>query len=159
VSGTPFTVSQNVDESFTGNGGDRPNLVPGVPIYNRAPQIYSDTGITTKYADRSYLNQNAFTPNTVPGTQGTVSRNSFSNPIYFQNDAQISRIFPIREKVDLTLRFEAYNVLNHPSFSSGNNGANVSNAVVTFNLSGSNFGELTGSNAARIFQIAGRLSF
>lgn len=158
VSGTPFTVTQNVDQSFTGNGGDRPNLVPGVPIYNRT-KIYSDTGITTKYADRSYLNQNAFTANTVPGTQGTVSRNSFYNPIYFQNDAQISRIFPIRERVNLLLRLEAYNVLNHPSFSSGNNGANVSNAAVTFNLPGSNFGELTGSNAARIFQIAAKVSF
>jgi hypothetical protein len=155
VSGTPFTVTQgSFDQSFTGNGGDRPNLVPGVPIYNYT-KIKSDTQPGTKqnYADRSYLNQNAFVANTVPGTQGNVSRNSFSNPIYFQNDAQISRIFPVHEKYNLALRLEAFNVLNHPSFSSGNNSANISNSVATFNLSGSNFGEITSTSVgARIFQ-------
>jgi hypothetical protein len=67
VSGTPFTVSENEDVSFTGSGGDRPNLVPGVPIYNRT-KIKSDPGGAI-YADRSYLNEAAFTSNTVPGTR------------------------------------------------------------------------------------------
>ncbi len=157
VSGTPFTVSQNVDESFTGNGGDRPNLVPGVPIYNKT-KILSDP--SSNYSDRSYLNQNAFTANLAPGTQGTASRNEFSNPIYFQNDAQISRIFPIHEKYNLDLRFEAYNLLNHPSFNSGNNGANVSNGLVTFNGSGSKFGEIAGTSVgARVFQGAVKVFF
>ena len=160
VSGTPFTVTQNEDESFTGNGGDRPNLVPGVPIYNYT-KIKSDTQLGTKqnYLDRSYLNQNAFVANTIPGTQGNISRNSFSNPTYFQDDAQISRIFPIRERYNLDLRFEAFNVLNHPSFTSGNNGANVSNGVATFAGSGSNFGEITSATGARVFQGAVRVFF
>ncbi len=152
VSGTPFNVTQNQDESFTGNGGDRPDLVPGVPIYNYT-KILSDAqpGTTSTYATRSYLNQAAFVLNTVPGAQGNISRNSFSNPIYSQDDAQISRIFPIHEKYNLDLRIEAYNVLNHPSFSSGNNGGP--------SFTG-NFGEITGtSQNGRVFQGAIKVFF
>ena len=149
VSGTPFTVSENQDESFTGNGGDRPNLVPGVNPYNYT-KIKSDPGGAV-YADRSYLNQAAFVLNTVPGTQGNISRNSFRNPIYFQDDAQISRIFPIHEKYNLDLRLEAFNVLNHPSFSSGNNGGP--------SFTG-NFGEITGTSVGgRVFQGAVKVVF
>jgi len=36
VTGTPFTVTEGQDESFTGNGGDRPDLVPGVNPINYA---------------------------------------------------------------------------------------------------------------------------
>jgi hypothetical protein len=152
VSGTPFNVTEGQDESFNGSGGDRPNLVPGVKIYNYT-KIKSDSqaGTTQNYADRSYLNQAAFTLNLVPGTQGNIGRNSFSNPIYFQNDAQISRIFPIHEIYNLDLRIEAYNVLNHPSFSSGNNGGP--------SFSG-NFGEITGTSVGgRVFQGAVKVFF
>lgn len=152
VSGTPFNVTENQDESFTGNGGDRPNLVPGVNPYNYT-KIQSYTPGTQKftYAMRSYLNQAAFVLNTVPGTQGNIGRNSFSNPIYFQNDAQISRMFPFHERFNLYLRLEAFNVLNHPSFSSGNNGGP--------SFTG-NFGEITSTSVgARVFQGAVKAFF
>jgi Carboxypeptidase regulatory-like domain len=162
VSGTPFTVNEgSYDISFTGSGGDRPNLVPGVPIYNYT-KIQSAIGLSgaAQYAVRSYLNQAAFTANTVPGTQGTAGRNAFRNPIYFQNDVQLSRIFPIHEKYNLDLRFEAFNVLNHPSFSSGNNSASVSNGVASFNQPGSTFGEITGTSVgSRVFQAAAKIFF
>ena len=156
VSGTPFTVTQGQDESFTGSGGDRPNRVPGVPIYNYTKIKANPAGAL--YADRSYLNENAFVPNTVPGTQGNVSRNSLRNPIYFQNDAQVSRIFPIHERYNLALRFEAYNLLNHPSFSSGNNSPSVSNGVATF--TDGKFGEITGTSVGgRILQASAKIFF
>jgi hypothetical protein len=149
VSGTPINVTEGQDESFTGNGGDRPNLVPGVNPYNYT-KIKSDPGGAV-YADRSYLNQAAFLLNTVPGTQGVISRNSFSNPIYFQNDAQISRVFPIHEKYNLDVRLEGFNFLNHPSFSSGNNGGP--------SFSG-NFGEITSTSVGgRVFQGAVKVFF
>jgi len=149
VTGTPFTVTEGQDESFTGNGGDRPNLVPGVNPINYA-KIKSDHSGAV-YADRSYLNQAAFTLNTVPGTQGNISRNSFYGPIYIQDDAQLSRIFPIHESLNLDLRIEAFNVLNHPSFNNPNSGGP--------NFSGS-FGEITGTSVGgRVFQGGIKLSF
>jgi len=150
VSGGPINVSEGQDESFTGNGGDRPNIVPGVNPYNFA-KIKSDHVGGALYADRSYLNPAAFTLNTVPGTQGDVSRNSLNGPMYVQDDATLSRIFPIHEKLNLELRLEAYNVLNHPTFS------NPSSGGPTF---GGSFGEIGGqSNSPREFQFAARVSF
>ena len=150
VSGTPFTVSEGQDESFTANGGDRPNLVPGVNPF-KYTKIRSDNKGSATYADRSYLNQAAFVLNTVPGTQGNISRNSFSGPVYVQDDAQISRIFPIHERYNLDLRLEAFNFLNHPSFNNPNSGGP--------SFTG-NFGEITGtSQGGRVFQGAVKLFF
>jgi hypothetical protein len=149
VTSTPFTVTQNQDESFTGNGGDRPNLIPGVnPI--KYAKILSDHGGAV-YANQSYLNQAAFTLNTVPGTQGDISRNSFYGPIYFQDDAEISRILPIRDNFNLDLRLDAFNALNHPSFN------NPSSSGPSFTGS---FGEITGTSVGgRVFQGAVKVSF
>jgi hypothetical protein len=61
----------------------------------------------------------------------------------FQFDSQISRIFPVTEKLNLDFRLEAFNVLNHPSFSNPSSG----------NPSSSTFGEITGTSiGARVFQ-------
>ena len=149
VSGTPFTITENQDETFTGNGGDRPNLVPGVNPFKYTKILSDHTG--SVYANQSYLNQAAFVLNTVPGTQGNISRNSFRGPIYFQDDAQISRIFPIHEKYNLDLRIEAFNALNHPSF----NNPNSSGPSFT-----GSFGEITGTSVGgRVFQGAVKLFF
>jgi hypothetical protein len=149
VSGTPFTVTENQDESFTGNGGDRPNLVPGVNPFKYTKILSDHSGAV--YADRSYLNQAAFVLNTVPGTQGNISRNSFRGPVYFQDDAQISRIFPLHDNFNLDLRLEAFNVLNHPSFNNPNSGGP--------SFTGS-FGEITGTSVGgRVFQGAVKVLF
>ena len=149
VTSQPFTVSEGQDESFTGNGGDRANLVPGVnPIHYT--KILSDHSGTV-YANQSYLNQAAFTLNTVPGTQGNISRNAFYGPIYIQDDAQISRIFPIHENLNLDLRLDAFNALNHPSFNNPSSGGP--------SFSG-NFGAITGTSVGgRVFQGAIKVSF
>ncbi len=38
------------------------------------------------------------------GTQGNTVRNELYGPIYIQDDAQISRIFPIHESFNMDLR-------------------------------------------------------
>lgn len=150
VTSTPVNISEGQDESFTANGGDRPNLVPGVNTYKKT-KIRSNHGGAV-YASQSWLNQAAFVLNTVPGTQGGISRNSFRGPIYFQNDAQISRIFPLHEQFKLDLRLEAFNFLNHPSFSHPNSGGP--------GFVGGSFGEITGTSVGgRVFQGAVKLSF
>jgi hypothetical protein len=152
ISGMPINVTEsNYDESFTANGGDRPNLVPGVNPYNYVKITTANT-----VATRSYLNQAAFTANTIPGTQGNVSRNAFNGPVSIQDDAQVSRIFPVHE-YSLDIRVEAFNFLNHPSFNNPNSSSTTFNG--TFGGITSQSGGGSDGFAARVFQGAVKFSF
>jgi Carboxypeptidase regulatory-like domain len=172
-SGTAFTVTSGQDNSLTDVGNDRPNLVPGVNPYAEV-KFRNASG----ESNREYLNPAAFqqvwqtagcasaTASGCPalGTYGNIGKNSFHGPRFFQFDAQISRIFPIRESWTTTLRLEAFNVLNHPDFTppsgTGNSG---SNAVLT----SSTFGQVSSlaSNGtvntfgARVFQGSVKINF
>jgi hypothetical protein len=144
ISGAPFTVTSGQDNSLTDVGNDRPNLVSGVPVYIHIP-LRSGSGA----ANRGYLNPAAFSqiPTTAFGTYGNLGRNTFRGLPAYQVDAQVSRIFPIYERLNMTLRLEAFNLLNHPNFSTPSAG-----------LTSSTFGQISSiSNAARVFQ--GSLKF
>jgi hypothetical protein len=146
-SGAPFTVTQGADESLTANGNDRANQIPGVKVY-LPTAIRQATGA----ANRGYLNPAAFALNTVPGSFGNTSRNEFRGKPAFNMDAQISRIFPLHEPVDLDLRLEAFNMLNHPNFST----PSASNPAA----SNATFGQISStSNNARVFQGAVKVRF
>ena len=72
------------------------------------------------------------------GTFGNIRRNSFRTPPFLQFDSQISRIFPIHESLAMTLRLEAFNVLNHPDFSGGLPGRQPEPYLVNLWASGTN---------------------
>jgi hypothetical protein len=161
TSGAALNVTSGQDNSLTGVGNDRPNLVPGV-----SPYVKTTFRKGSGAANRAYLNPAAFAQVTAPcgsnlngcptlGTFGKVHRNSFRTPPFLQFDSQISRVFPVHESLALTLRLEAFNVLNHPDFQVGSLGANQ-------NLTSSTFGQVgqtaTG-NAAREFQGSVKVSF
>ncbi len=145
LSGAPFTVTSGVDNSLTDVGNDRPSLVPGISPYLNAP-LRSASGAT----NRGFLNPAAFCSATCisPGTYGNIGRNTFRGRTSYQFDAQISRIFPIHESLNATLRIEAFNVLNHPNFN-----------TPTASTASSTFGQVTGSSAARIFQGSVKFAF
>jgi hypothetical protein len=161
LSGAPFNVTSGVDNSLTDNNGlDRPNLVPGVPVYQRV----AFRNISSP-ANREYLNPAAFAqvtascpgyPNVVAttcpqlGTLGNIGRNAFRGIPAYNVDAQVSRIFPVYERLTLNLRLEAFNLLNHPNFSTPSTNLNTT----------SSFGQVSGtSNQARVFQGSVKLVF
>lgn len=145
MSGAPYTVTAGQDNSLTNIGNDRPNLVPGVPVYLHTT-IRSGQGA----ANRGLLNPAAFSqiPSSAFGTYGNIGRNSFRGPTSYQFDAQVSRVFPIHEELNATFRLEAFNVLNHPNFS-----------VPSAGLTSTTFGQTSSTGAARIFQGSVKLSF
>jgi hypothetical protein len=146
ISGAPFTVTAGQDNSLTDVGNDRPNLVAGVPVYLNIARKSGSGAL-----NRGYLNPAAFSqiPTSAFGTYGNISRNSFRGPTAYQFDAQVSRIFPIYERLNATFRLEAFNVLNHPNFSNPSAG-----------LTSSTFGQISSqSNAARVFQGSVKLIF
>ena len=141
TSGLPYNVTSGIDNSLTGIGQDRPNLV-------NPNAIYTGLKITQKAAGNlTYLNKAAFAQN-APGTFGNLGRNAVRGPNYFDLDAALSRSFPIRERYAFIIRLEAFNVLNHPNLS-----------AFTTALNSSTFGNATTANDPRIFQLAGKITF
>jgi hypothetical protein len=166
--GSPFTVTTGTDISLTDIGNDRPNLVPGVPVYLHHA-IRSGTGA----ANRAYLNPAAFCGNSTTaapcplpvasGTYGNASRNAFRGAPFYQFDAQISRVFPIWERLAMQLRLEAFNLLNHPDFNAptgSTTGTIAGTSGGAAALSSSTFGQVSSTwNTARVFQGSVKLTF
>lgn len=147
ISGLPLNITSGVDNSRSGIGLDRPNLVPGV-------DPYTHTKIQQR-ANLAYFNKAAFVQNDV-GSYGNLSRNYFRTPSNYNFDLAVSRIFPVHERLNFQLRMEAFNVLNHPNFSTVNaTGA----AAFTTALNNGTFGNVTGALDPRIFQLAGKFTF
>jgi hypothetical protein len=160
TSGAAMNVTSGQDNSLTDVGNDRPNLVPGESPYAKVKFNRASGEV-----NRKYLNPDAFAQITAPcgtnvngcpelGSYGNVSRNAFRTPPFFQLDSQVSRIFPLHERLNLDLRLEAFNVLNHPNFS----GPSTSSLLVTSSTFGQVSSTATG-NAARVFQGSVKLIF
>ena len=108
-SGFPYTINLRGDTAGVGAGTGgifvRPNAVPGTDW--RLPDSQMSTS--------RYFNTAAFAaPNT--GAFGNVGRNTLIGPGLFNVDAVLVRHFRIKEGLDLQLRAEFFNALNHPNF-------------------------------------------
>ncbi len=158
LSGAPINVTSGTDISLTDIGNDRPNLVPGVdPVHE--VKIQGGSAANTQ-ANHGYLNPAAFCSNqttcsdpVAAGTYGDVSRNSVNGPMFFQFDAQISRIWDFTERWKLDTRLEAFNVPNHPNFSnpSSSNPAGGSFGTITSTAGGTSLANIP-ALTARVFQ-------
>ena len=143
TTGAPFTVTSGQDFSLQALGTDRPNFIGGNIYLHTHPNT-----CTTQCINPNSLDVTKFTENP-NGTYGNSPRNGFVGPKFFNIDSSLSRSFPLHEALALTLRLEAFNVLNHPNF--GNPAANV--------FSPTTFGRITSAQAPRIFQAAAKITF
>jgi hypothetical protein len=143
TSGAPFNVTSGIDNSLTSIGNDRPNLSPAVANVYTGNHPSPNAALNLPYIVPTAFSQNAL------GTYGNLGRNHFVGPKLVNLDAALSRKFPIRESLDLQLRLEAFNVLNHPNF----------NNPSTTAINSSAFGKITTAQAARIFQGAVKINF
>jgi hypothetical protein len=82
-----------------------PDLVPGAPIWIVDPGA----------AGGRRLNPAAFTL-PAQGRQGDVGRNHLRGFPFSQVDLAIRRAFRLHDRLRLSFRAEAFNVLNHPNF-------------------------------------------
>ncbi|MBO0726912.1 MAG: hypothetical protein J2P52_15010, partial [Blastocatellia bacterium] len=109
-SGLPYTPSYTNCGSDIDTGPCRAILVgdPNVKDqsakqwYAIAPTILSTPGATSGPWQRPQ-----------PGTFGTVARNSFFGPGYFNFDASLSKNFRISERIEGQFRAELFNAFNH----------------------------------------------
>jgi hypothetical protein len=132
-SGVWFTPVTGLDNSLTGIGLDRPNVV-GNPYVRNTNTL-------------QWINANSFVANPL-GTFGNAGSDSLVGPMFFNIDASLSREFVIKERQRLQLRFEFFNLLNHPNFNNPDN-----------NLQDNTFGEILSDAAPRILQFAAKYTF
>jgi hypothetical protein len=132
-SGFPFSPAAGQDNSRTGVGADRPDIVGDPYVRNLNTQ--------------QWLNPAAFVANAV-GAFGNAGWNSLRSPGSFNIDVGLSRYFRIRESHALQLRFEFFNATNHTNF----NGP-------TSSITNANFGRILSSADPRILQFAMKYSF
>jgi hypothetical protein len=84
---------------------ERPDLVPGVPLY-----LYG-----SQYPGGKRYNAAAFT-DPPDGVQGDLGRNVLRGFGAWQIDFALHRTFRLSESTSLQFRAEAFNILNHPNF-------------------------------------------
>ncbi|MBZ5705334.1 MAG: carboxypeptidase regulatory-like domain-containing protein [Acidobacteriia bacterium] len=111
-SGRPVPiVSANDTSGLNGNSvsnfHQRPNVVPGVNPINSNWRSGPDS--------IGYLNGNAFSQ-PPDGTFGNLGRNAIFGPSFFNLDFAVTKNTQIFERVNLQLRAEFFNILNHPNF-------------------------------------------
>jgi carboxypeptidase family protein len=114
-SGFPFTPMAGSNISGTGDS----NGTPDVP--NRNPNFTGPVilGVDGFKKTGRYFDPNAFVL-PLAGTFGNVARGAFTGPGLFTVDASLFKKFNIDEKRTLQFRAEAFNVTNHPNFTTPN---------------------------------------
>ena len=133
-SGAPFTVNIASDQANIGAGpAQRPNISGNPNDGPRTPQEWFNTSVFS--LPQLY-------------TFGDASRNSLIGPGLQEIDFSLQKNIPVRERVKLQFRAEAYNLVNHPNF-------NVPNRTAFT----ANFGTISSAQDSRQLQLALKLSF
>ncbi len=108
--GQPFSVVASYDASGNGDGADRDNIVPGVPVF--AGVSHAITYANGGSGSVTWFNSNAFT-DPAPGTFGNERRNQYYNPGFSDIDFSVVKNTRITGRVTLQLRAEMFNIVNH----------------------------------------------
>jgi hypothetical protein len=158
LDGTPIDIQSGANTAgLAGAGSQRPNLVPGVPIF-------LDTGNPLQY-----LNPAAFA---LPGVGqfGSLGRGAIRSPGIANVDFSINKNWRVRERFGVQFRAEMFNAFNHVNFTGVNGGLSFNNTaasptdpcngtVSACGRAASNFGLLTGNRGPREIQFGLKLTF
>jgi hypothetical protein len=144
VTGQPLTITTGVDRALNDNTAtQRPNLI--------SPNVYTGGFL-------NYLNPNAFAQPAF-GTLGNLGTYNVFGPGLLEVDVALARVFRLRERLNMELRGEAFNLPN--SFQRGNPGVALSN-LATFGQVNNVFnpGYATGGGGGpRVLQFAAKFIF
>jgi hypothetical protein len=127
-----IAVSRTAAQLLDGNtSGQRPNLVPGVSIYAADRTI------------NNWFNPAAFAA-PANGTWGNLGRFIANGPGAFEIDSSLQKRFHVTERVAISFRAAAFNLLNHPEYKiPGASVGSVSGTPPTIKPTAS-FGRITG---------------
>ena len=137
--GEPLNITQTSSLQV-----NRPDYVGGNPI--------ADNYQTT----RQYLNKSAFALVPIVTASGASSRpgnlgwGAIRAPGYWNVDFSLTKSIPIRESIQMQVRAETFNALNH---------FNPNSAQIQTSLNSGTFGQIRGGVSPRVIQLNGRLTW
>jgi hypothetical protein len=145
MSGQPIGI-------LTGNGHQRPDLVPGVPqILHRSPA-------------NGYINPLAFA--FPAGNDGNLGRDAVYGPGFWNIDFSVTKDTHLTERLVLQLRAEFFNIFNHPQFALPggviNPGASLTDCSGCFSTQTPDVAQGNpglGGGGPRVVQLAARFQF
>jgi len=124
-SGQPFQMNYNFEDDFSGAGEgiDRPDVVGPIVYHKSDPMNFVDL---SSFAVPCSLTASAIASPTgtasdcVPGTRhfGNERRNSLVGPAFKNWDFALYKDTALTERLNMQLRAEFFNILNHPNFAS-----------------------------------------
>ncbi len=137
-SGQPFTLNYNFEDDYSGGGDgfDRPDVV-GPVVYDKGnPSNYLQLSSFAMPCTEAAGMYTGFASDCVPGTRhyGNLGRNALVGPTYKQWALSIFKDTAITERVNVQLRADFFNVLNHPNFANPVLPAFIADPAANINL-------------------------
>jgi hypothetical protein len=124
--GQPFQMNYNFEDDFSGAGEgiDRPDVVGPIVYHRNNPANFVDlTSFAIPCTISPGLTSSTITgtaSDCVPGTRhfGNERRTSLIGPAYKNWDVAIYKDTALTERLNMQLRAEFFNIVNHPNFAS-----------------------------------------
>jgi hypothetical protein len=167
--GSPFDVVESTDRSLTGAGDNRPDVVNGAVVFLNPRNTDSTNGGNNRFfngtgggtataATNPYFRRvgSGTTFALGAGRFGSMGRNVFHGPGFWNLDLSIIKRTHITEKTNVEFRAEFFNIFNHAQFN--NPGANAPGWSST-NIASANFGLISSTGNPRLIQFAMKVNF
>jgi hypothetical protein len=158
----PITAQLNASSDIALNGfaASGANPVPQRPNQVLPDAYATNHGQSCSPAPCiSYLNPNAIATPTI-GTYGNMGVSALRAPGFWEWDQAITREFPLREKMRLELRAEAFNVTNSVRLGAPNTTLSGTYGQITSDQATTGAGTgISGGSGARILQFATKFVF
>ncbi|HTW63709.1 MAG TPA: TonB-dependent receptor [Bryobacteraceae bacterium] len=170
-SGLPMYIGQtNENAAQTGTNQQRPyDVNPSVSLYTA--EVPNGTGVQYLLPSSAagfplepsgplYIGSGSSRTQVLAAGIGSLGRDVVRAPGQLDLNISVGRSFTLGERLQFTIRMEAYNALNHTNFE-----APASNLTLTTNSAGQpiwnspNYGVITAANQSRFLQLAGRFDF
>jgi Carboxypeptidase regulatory-like domain/TonB-dependent Receptor Plug Domain/TonB dependent receptor len=170
-SGLPLYIGQsNENAAQTGTNQQRPyDVNSSVSLYTA--EIPNGTGVQyllpasaanfpLEPAGPLFIGSGKSRTQVLPVGIGSLGRDVVRAPGQLDLNVAVGRVFVLRERLQFTIRMEAYNALNHTNFQ-----APASSLTLTTNSAGQpiwnspNYGLITAAGQSRFLQLAGRFDF
>ncbi len=170
-SGLPLYIGQtNENAAQTGTNQQRPyDVNPAVSLYT--PEVPNGTGVQfllptsaanfpLEPAGPLFIGSGSSRVQVLPVGIGSLGRDVVRAPEQLDLNVSVGRSFSLLERLQFTIRMEAFNALNHTNFE-----APASSLTLTTNSAGQpiwnspTYGVITAANQSRFLQLVGRFDF